>query len=275
VVDASDAFPQDPSRSENPQPAGQVLWKGDGERPTNEDWTSIFTKAPFCGARPQGGLAGSDHNGYHTRVQSNPTPIQGNYALKGKVDDSIDCFQERTEISQQGVDSKLYHPNSENWQAFGVWLGPDYQISGTLSGASTHYQHKPIPSDNPNLSLKVGQGIWQWTSQGGSPSSPNQQKSIVGPATNGEWHRFVIHTKFSSGSGGVVELYSDVPGGPGGPIVHVGTRNQPTMYTNSEAIRANMGYYRKSENSGTETFAHDGFVVGTTRAVVEAHAFGN
>ena len=272
----TDYAPDDPSvQDAPPAPSGTILWSGDGENPTNQDWSRIFTKAPYCGATPQGGIAPNNHGGYHTRVTSNPTPLQGSYAYKEVVDDSIDCWQERTELSQK-EDARQFHPGDENWEAFGVWLGPDFDINRDMKGASTTFQHKPVPSNNPTTSIKIANGDWYWVTQGGTATNTHQTKDVIAPATRGVWYRFVLHTKYTSSEDGLTELYSDAPGGPGGPIELVGSRTKPTLWetsSGSSSIRVNMGFYRESGDNGTETLAHDGYTVGTTREIVERSAF--
>ena len=76
--------------------------------PYREDWSNIYTQGALLQRAPQNGIAPNDHNGYHARVTSNPTPIQGDYAYKERVDDSYDCWQERTELSQTRDDSKQF-----------------------------------------------------------------------------------------------------------------------------------------------------------------------
>jgi hypothetical protein len=101
------------------------------------------------------------------------------------------------------------------------------------------------------------------------------QKFTIGPAQQGVWAKFTLHTKYQKNGTGLTEVYSDVPGGPGGPIVLVKSLNKPTMWNNSESIRPNYGYYREEEFSGKETFGQDGFTVATTREAAEASAFGS
>jgi hypothetical protein len=273
----ADYAPDDPTVQDKPLSSGQILWSGDGEHPTGQDYSNIYTKAPYCNATPQNGIAPNNHNGYHARVTSNPTPIQGDYALKGRVDDSYDCWQERTELSHTRDESKQFRAGDENWQAVGIWLGPDFRVGRDPNGASTLFQHKPVPSNQPNMSLKVGNGNWIWQTRG--PSTASKDADTVAAATTGEWYKFVFHTRFStSATNGLTEIYSDAPGGPGGPIVFVKSYHKPTLMgtaTNPSRIRLNMGFYREASDSGVETFAHDGYTVGTTRAIVEQSAFGN
>ena len=276
--DATDYDPLDPNvQDPPPPPPGDILWTGDGENPTNTDWAQIFTKTPYCGANAQSGLAPDDHEGYHSRVSSDPAPLQGAYALKGKVDDSYECFQERTEVSQNGDPSKQFLPDGENWQAFGIWLGSDFQVEKAAQGAHLLFQHKPIPSSNPTATIVVDSGLWKWKTDGGPTDNP--VTTTIGAATQQQWCKFVIHTRYEYDDTGLSELYSDVPGGCGGPIELIASRNEPTLWTatspwgQTERIRVNMGYYRDVSYSDTETFAHDGYTVGTTKAVVEANAF--
>jgi len=271
----ADADDYDPLDANVQDPPGEVLWTGDGENPIGQDWSSIHTADPYCSVSPQNGIAPNDHGGYFARVSSNPTPLQGQYTYRAKVDDTIDCYQERSELTQTGSNNtKQFDPGTESWEAFGVWLGSDFDLARDLQGASTFYQHKPVPSDNPNASIKVGKGIFQWTTQGGSPTNPDKDVMTIGNATRGDWYRFVIHTKYRYDNTGLIELYSDVPGGPGGDIVLTRSENKPTLYNNTEAIRTNYGFYRESGDSGKETFALDGYAVGTTREIVEENAFG-
>lgn len=263
------------ARRRQAAPSGTILWTGDAENPTNQDWATIFTKDPFCNATPQDGIAPNNHGGYHTRVTSNPTPMQGAYCYKGMVDDTIVCSQERTELSQLGSNNpKQFHPGDETWEAFGIWLGPDFQINRSSAGASTLYQHKPIPSDNPTSSLKVETGVWKWTAQGGDPLAPVKSTITIGAAAAGIWYRFLIHTIYASDNTGLAELWSDVAGGGNGILSSVASYQRPSLYTNTTGIRVNMGLYRDSSDTGVETFAHDGYAAGTTRQIVTAHAFG-
>ena len=256
---------------------GQVLWTGDAENPTSTDWAQICTKPPFDGANPQNGIAPLNHNGYHARVTTNPTPLQGNYAYRGKVDDSYECFQERTEISQNGDPSKQFLPGDENWQAFGIWLGGDFKVNKGSQGAHLLFQHKPIPSSNPTVAIVVDNGLWRFKTDGGRADNP--VTTTIGTARKQQWCKFVIHTRYAYDDTGVSELYSDVPGGCGGEVEQIVGRNEATLWAASspwgqtERIRVNMGYYRDVSHSGTETFAHDGYTVGTTREAVEQHAF--
>jgi len=116
-------------------------------------------------------------------VTSNPTPLQGNYAYKGKVDDTYECFQERTELSQNGDDARQFREGEENWQAFAIWLGPDFDINRDGTGAHVLFQHKPAPSDNPTSAIVVDNGLWKWKTQGGSPTAPQKVTTTAGPAS--------------------------------------------------------------------------------------------
>ena len=161
-------------------------------------------------------------------------------------------------------------------EAFGIWLGPDFDINRDMKGASTTFQHKPVPSNNPTTSIKIANGDWYWVTQGGTATNTHQTKYVIAPATRGVWYRFVLHTKYTSSEDGLTELYSDAPGGPGGPIELVGSRTKPTLWetsSGSSSIRVNMGFYRESGDNDTETLAHDGYTVGTTREIVERSAF--
>jgi hypothetical protein len=208
--------------------------------------------------------------------------MQGTYSYKGKVDDSYDCFQERTELTQSDVGKRFYE-GEENWEAFGIWIGQDMNITRDVGGPSTMFQHKPVPSNNPNTSIKIGSSIFQWTTQGGTDANPTKDAVTVGNITKGEWHRFIVHTKYEKDNTGMNELFSDVPGGPGGSFVQIGTtQNKPTMFTTDQqgntlsgnSIRVNSGFYRDASDSGTESFAQDGYTVGSTCSVVAQNAFG-
>jgi len=275
-TDADDYDPLDANVQDPPAPPGEVLWTGDGENATNQDWTDIHTKKPYCGVTPQSGIAPNNHGGYHSRVTSNPAPMQGAYAYRVKVDDSYDCFQERTELSQLGSNNpKQFNPGDENYEAFGIYLLADYNSADGCSGARTSFQHKPVPSDNPTTSLKACNNTWQWTTQGGSPTNPDKHTDTIGPVTEGTWCRFLLHTKYTtSAASGLTEVWSDIDNGCNGTLTLQGSRAKPTLYNNSTAIRVNMGLYREASDSGTETLSNDGYAVGTTPEIVTEHAFG-
>jgi hypothetical protein len=268
--------PPPPETTQAPPPVqGTLLWTGNAENPTNEDWGSVFTKSPYCGTTPQGGVSPANHAGYHERVTSNPTPMQGDYAYKLKVDDSYDCYQERTELSATDS-SRQFVPGDENWEAFGVYLFADYDSAAPCNGARTSYQHKPIPSDNPTTSLVACGGNWTWKTQGGDPATPDKDQATLGPVVEGKWCRFLLHTKYSAdASAGLTEVWSDVPGGCNGTLTPGGSLAKATLMDDTTAIRVNYGLYRDVSYPGTETMADDGYAVGTTSAVVTNHAFGS
>jgi hypothetical protein len=268
---------------EPPPPPGTIDWTGDAENPTSEDWTDIYTGAGFCGDPPQNGIAPNDHRpnptseGYHARVTSNPTPLQGQYAYLARVDDNIDCFQERTELTQLGDNNpKQFVEYDDKYEAFGIYLADNYQTSASCQGARTVFQHKPIPSDNPVMSLKACENKWQWTTQGGSPSNPDKQVVDFGTLQTGVWYRFLGHTVYTNDStGGIAELWSNADNVSSPDLELIGSLQKETMYDNTTAVRINgMGLYREdAASNGVEHIGHDGYAVGSTPEVVTKHAF--
>jgi hypothetical protein len=249
---------------------GRVLWSGDAEAPAAQQWGRLYTRPPNCGMTPK------EVPGYSQRVRTNPAPVQGNYAYKSTVTDGYNCWHERTELSQAGSTSRQYFAGQENWEAFSVMLSPGFNVNYSGGGHRTLYQHKQVGNvgSGPPMSLNVANGSYRMTTRG--PIS-NRHRDTVGPAVPGRWVKFVVHTKYSATSSGLIELWSDAPGGPGGPLVRVVSRNKPTLFLDGgrpAPIRVNMGLYRESAGTdGTQWVAHDGLTVGTTRAVVEGRAF--
>jgi len=250
---------------------GQVLWSGDAEAPAAQQWGTLFTRAPNCGRTPK------EVPGYSERVRTNPAPVQGSYAYKSTVTDGYDCWHERTELSQ-GPD-KQYYAGQENWEAFSLMLSPGFNVNYSGGGHRILYQHKQVglsEGGGPPMTINVARGVYRMTTQGPNGFS-NKNRDTIGPAARGKWARFVLHTKYSATNAGLIELWSDAPGGPGGPLVHVVSRSKPTLFLDDgrpAPVRVSMGLYRESAGTaGTQWVAHDGLTVGTTRAVVEARAF--
>ena len=82
----------------------------------------------------------------------------------------------------------------------------------------------------------------------GTGSAANKDTDVaVSAATGSVVQVCVPHQIRGQRHYGLTEVYSDAPGGPGGPISYLShSYHKPTLMSNTSAIRLNMGFYRES-----------------------------
>jgi len=231
--------------------------------PSTAKFSCTFAKSPTdCGFSEQAKVPGratlvSVARDGATGVRLHTEPGDNNTAGSG------DSERNDLSLSQSQTDG---FQGQEHWWAHSILFPADYvdppstdggwgvvlDFHNTTAGpGQANFHVDAMPATQPFSDRRTG--LW-FRGYGGSPSSPVEFTSYIGPVARNVWYDFVYHVKWSSGSDGFFQAWVN------GVLKlnHVG----PTLY-------AGQGVYLKLANYHSpfglpSSVVHDRIIRGTT-----------
>lgn len=277
----------------NGSQSGEILWKGDGSEPLDQQWSEVSDQF-HCGSSTYPGIFPDGRINMDTTSSIATSSSQGR-AIHFFLAKGDNCYIGRTELLQNAYDyldnptNKLFKNGDDIWIAMEFYLPDTYPLNGSAqsAGGGAWQLHT-----YGGCGINLGQGSSIGPDSTGIPGQGKYRLRMIADETcntsypsvyettvrHNQWYKIMMHVKFENDKTGFFYQYFDKNDGKGMQLVYSCTSCVTNQYNTDDpngdvGMRSHIGLYPGSTVVQDMDLYVAGYTVATSRAAAEANAF--